>query len=231
MPVALHAAAEHRAVEDIEGGEQGGDAVAHVVVGHGAGLARLERQAGLGAVERLDLDFLVDREHQLCAGGSTYRPTMSSSLAAKSGSFERLKVRMRWGCSWWAPQMRCTERREIPARLGHRPAGPVGGFAGRLGAGQRHHPLRPSRRPGALPGLRVASRSRPSTPASANRRCQRQTAGRPIPARLAISATFSRSAEPRMIRARATCFWARLRSATIASKRARSSAETQGQTI
>jgi hypothetical protein len=34
-----------------------------------------------------------------------------------------------------------------------------------------------------------------------------------------------------MIRARATCFWARLRSATIACKRARSSAETTGHTI
>jgi hypothetical protein len=39
-----------------------------------------------------------------------------------------------------------------------------------------------------------------------------------------------RSADARMIRARSTCFWAR-RSATIASKRARSSAETNGQTI
>ena len=36
---------------------------------------------------------------------------------------------------------------------------------------------------GALPGLRAASRSKPSTPASTNRRCQRQTAGRPTRAR------------------------------------------------
>ena len=42
---------------------------------------------------------------------------------------------------------------------------------------------------GALPGLRVASRNSPSTPASANRRCQRHTAGRPTPARRATSAT------------------------------------------
>ena len=67
---------------------------------------------------------------------------------------------------------------------------------------------------GALPGLRVASRSRPSTPASAKRRCQRHTAGRPTLARRATSATGSRSADAKMIRARATCFWARLRSAT-----------------
>ena len=35
----------------------------YVVVGHGAAAALLHRQAGLGAVERLDLALLVDREH------------------------------------------------------------------------------------------------------------------------------------------------------------------------
>ena len=55
VPVALHAAAEDGAVEDVEGGEQRGGAVALVVVGHGAGAALLHGQAGLGAVERLDL--------------------------------------------------------------------------------------------------------------------------------------------------------------------------------
>ena len=34
-----------------------------IVVGHGAGLAEFEWQAELGAVERLDLRLLVDREH------------------------------------------------------------------------------------------------------------------------------------------------------------------------
>jgi hypothetical protein len=60
--VARHAAADHGTIEDIEGGEQSGGAVALVVVGHGAAFAGLHRQAGLGAVERLDLRFLVDRD-------------------------------------------------------------------------------------------------------------------------------------------------------------------------
>ena len=60
MGVLAHASAEHRAVEHVEGGEQGGGAVSLVIVGHGAALAGLERQAGLGAVERLDLRFLVN---------------------------------------------------------------------------------------------------------------------------------------------------------------------------
>src|SRR3954451_17963228 len=63
VPVALHAAAEDGAVEDVEGGEQRGGAMALVVVGHGAGAALLQGQAGLGAVERLDLALLVDRQH------------------------------------------------------------------------------------------------------------------------------------------------------------------------
>ena len=63
MAVALHAAADHGAVEHVEGGEQGGRAVALVVVGHGAAATGLDRQPGLGAVERLDLAFLVDRQH------------------------------------------------------------------------------------------------------------------------------------------------------------------------
>ena len=111
--------------------------------------------------------------------------------------------------------------------LGHRPASPVRGRARRLAAGQRHHPLHHGSGVGALPGLRVLSCKRPSMPASAKRNCQRHTAGRLIPARRATSATSSRSAECRIIRARAACFCGRLRSATIAASRARSSAEDQ----
>jgi hypothetical protein len=40
----------------------------------------------------------------------------------------------------------------------------------------------------------------------------------PDPGALGASAMLGRSAERKMIRARATCFWARLRSATIACK-------------
>ena len=62
MAVTLHVAADDGAVEDVEGGEQRRGAVAFVIVGHRPGAARLHRQARLGAVERLDLALLVDRE-------------------------------------------------------------------------------------------------------------------------------------------------------------------------
>src|SRR4051812_38802900 len=62
VPVSLHVAADDGAVEDVEGGEQRGCAVTFVVVGHRSGAARLHRQTGLGAVERLDLALLIDRK-------------------------------------------------------------------------------------------------------------------------------------------------------------------------
>ena len=39
---------------------------------------------------------------------------MLLSLAAKLGSRERWRVRMRCGCSWCACQMRCAEREQRP---------------------------------------------------------------------------------------------------------------------
>jgi hypothetical protein len=50
------------AVEPIEGGKQRRCAMAFVVVGHRPGAALLHRQTGLGAVERLDLALLINRE-------------------------------------------------------------------------------------------------------------------------------------------------------------------------
>ena len=74
MAVALHVAADDRAVEDVEGGEQRRRAVALVVVGHGPGAALLHRQAGLGAIERLDLALLVDREDDGMGGRIDIEP-------------------------------------------------------------------------------------------------------------------------------------------------------------
>src|SRR5207253_8291644 len=54
---------------DLEGGEQGGGAVALVVVGHGSALSGLERQTRLGTVKRLDLALLVNRQHHRVGGG------------------------------------------------------------------------------------------------------------------------------------------------------------------
>jgi hypothetical protein len=117
-------------------------------------------------------------------GGWIYSPTTSSSLAAKSGSVERLKVRRRWGCSLWAAQMRCTVRSDTSIALAM--ARPVQ-WVGSPGGSAQVSAIScwtTSGGTGALPGLRVASRKRPSAPASANRRCQRHTAGAADPGTL-----------------------------------------------
>ena len=59
---ALHALPDHRAVEHVHGGEQRRCVVADVVVCHRADPPLLHRQAGLRAVESLDVRLLVDRE-------------------------------------------------------------------------------------------------------------------------------------------------------------------------
>ena len=92
---------------------------------------------------------------------------MSSSLAMKSGSRERLKVRMRCGCSRCAAQIRCTVRNESPLALAI--ARPVQWVASPGGSAQVSATTRRTLFSGigALPGLRVLSRNSPSTPASA----------------------------------------------------------------
>ena len=62
---------------------------------------------------------------------------MSSTFSAKAGSLERLKDAMGLQA---VPLPDALNRAQADADgLGHRAARPVGGFAGRLGAGQRQH--------------------------------------------------------------------------------------------
>ena len=80
MTMALHTSANDLAFEDIESSEQRRCAMALVVVGHRAGSAFLHRQAGLGAVERLDLRFFVDREDDGMGGRIDIKPDNIAQL-------------------------------------------------------------------------------------------------------------------------------------------------------
>ena len=60
--------ADDLALKHIERREQRRDAVTLVVVGDGAGTSLLHRQPRLGAVQRLDLAFLIDRENDGVVG-------------------------------------------------------------------------------------------------------------------------------------------------------------------
>ncbi len=59
VPMAWHALTDDPAGGDIKRREQGGGAMALVIVRHGAAATLLERQARLGAIQRLDLAFFV----------------------------------------------------------------------------------------------------------------------------------------------------------------------------
>ena len=116
MAVALHVAADDGAVEHVERGEQRRGAVALVVVGHGAGAALLHRQARLGAVERLDLALLVDRQHD----GMGRRIDIEADDVAQLVDELRIVRELEAAASDAAAspcalQMRCTVRRLMPA--------------------------------------------------------------------------------------------------------------------
>ena len=68
MAMTLHTLSDDLAFQDIKRRKQRRDAVALVVVGDGAGTSLLHRQPRLGAVQRLDLAFLIDRENDGMVG-------------------------------------------------------------------------------------------------------------------------------------------------------------------
>jgi hypothetical protein len=151
---------------------------------------------------------------------------MSRSLAMNSGSLESLKVLVRCGTRPCAFQIACTEPRLIP--LASAMARPVQCVASPGGSPWVSSTTRSTLAAGkgGVPGGRVRSRRSPSTPSFMNRSCQRHTQSLETPARRMIALVPSPSAVARMILARQTCFCGRLRSATTASRRARSAAET-----
>ena len=89
MAMTMDVAAHHRAVEHVERGEQGRRAVSLVVMGHGPGVALLQRQPRLGAIERLNLALFVDGQNDSVRGRIDIEPpTTSRHLSTKRGSLE-----------------------------------------------------------------------------------------------------------------------------------------------
>src|SRR5256885_12042345 len=91
--------------------------------------------------------------------------------------------------------MRCTEPTEMPIALAiARPVQWVAWCGGSMQVNATTCAV-VSAASGALPGLRVLSRNRPSTPLSAKRCCQRHTVGRLTPMLCATRCAEWRSAE------------------------------------
>ena len=103
---------------------------------------------------------------------------MSVELGGKAGIARALEGRSRCGCSLCARQMRCTELGEMPIVLAiARPLQWVASCGGSVHVSATTRAV-VSAAIGAFPGLRVLSRSRPSSPFSAKRCCHRHTVGR-----------------------------------------------------
>src|ERR1700722_12167525 len=149
VPVALHIAADDGAVEDVEGREQCRRAMTLVVVGHRPGATLLHWQAGLGAVERLDLTLFIDREDDGMGGRIDIETDDVAQLvdeARVGGEFELFHpVRLQ---AVRAPDALDGTRADANDLRHHR-GGPVGRLGGRGSLGQRHDAFsdaRPQRR-------------------------------------------------------------------------------------
>ena len=97
MSMARLAFSEHRASGDVEGGEQRGGAVAHIVVGNPFHITESHRQNRLGAVEGLESDSSRRRTRPRRYREGSGRGQQCRGLLTKNGSVESLKLRVRCG--------------------------------------------------------------------------------------------------------------------------------------
>ena len=98
VAVLRQTAVEDGTVEDVERGEQGGRTVALVIMGHGAALPRLQGQAWLGAIERLNLAFFTDREHDGMCRRADVEPDDILDLLGEGEVVRALEGADRCGC-------------------------------------------------------------------------------------------------------------------------------------
>src|SRR3954471_10352362 len=135
MTVALHAAAQHRAVEHVQGRKQRGRAMPLVVMRHGRGMARADGRAGSGAAECLDLALLINGQDHRVRGWADVEPDDVLHLLGKRRIVRALEGAHAMGLDAVGPPdpLDRAQREADPLRDGA--PGPVGDLAGRLGAG------------------------------------------------------------------------------------------------
>jgi hypothetical protein len=125
--------------------------VSFVIVRHGLAAPGLDRQSGLGAVERLDLALLVNRQHHGVGRrvDARVRPMTGPRAGSEPDDIRQLGGKTRIARAFeGALPVRLQFVRPPDAlhrthgnadRLGHRAAGPMGRLVRRLAARQRHH--------------------------------------------------------------------------------------------
>jgi len=146
MPVPLHAAADDLAFEHVEGGKQRGRAIALVVMGEGTATAGLQRQAGLGAIECLDLRFLVDAEHDRVRRRIDIEADDIPQLGHELGVARQLELTDPMGLQAVRPPDALHRADADAGRFRHHLGRPMRGFARRIAEGQGHRALVHARR-------------------------------------------------------------------------------------
>src|SRR5215211_6399275 len=92
MTMAGFALGDDRAVEHVESGEQGGRAMALIVVGDAFDVAEPHGQHGLGAFEGLDLALLIDAKHHGLVGRVEIKPNYVAQLLDEEGIGRKLEA-------------------------------------------------------------------------------------------------------------------------------------------
>ena len=121
------------AFEHGEGGEQGDRAVSFIVVGHGAAAPLLQRQAGLGAIESLDLAFLVHRQHESVLRRIDVEADDVAHLGSKLRVVGQLELPDLMGSQAMAAQNAMHRTDADHAGRGRGGGCPIGGFAWQFG--------------------------------------------------------------------------------------------------
>jgi len=138
MAVPLHALADDLPFEHIERGKEGGGAVAFIVVGHGSGASLLHRQAGLRAIQSLDLAFFIEAENQGVLGWVEVEPDHIMELLDEVGIVGELEGLDQMGLEAVGVPQALHRGFADAATFGHRAATPVGGVSRWL-QGLVHH--------------------------------------------------------------------------------------------
>ena len=141
MPVPLHAASDHPAVEHVKRGEQRRGAVPLIVVGHRPASPRLQGQTRLGAVERLDLRFFVDAEHHRVRRRVDIQPNDVTQLGDEFRVARQLELPYPMRLEPVDAPDALHRGEADPGGFGHGGARPMGCLARRIGLGQRDDPL------------------------------------------------------------------------------------------
>ena len=125
MSVARLAVRDHRSGSHFEGGEQGGGAVAPVIVGHPLDVAQPHRQHRLRPLQSLDLALFVDAQHHRVVRGVEVEPDDVAYLLDEERVGRQLEVLVpvRLQAEQLEPALHGALR--DPAVRGHRAHAPV----------------------------------------------------------------------------------------------------------